>query len=261
MGVMIEKKSALKVFFYCVAIDGKICDEEKSKVDEIGAELMGDQYEECKDEISAEFVQVLGRIENGDEAYDIIQEAVDVALTNKVKKDGVNSRLLLWDLFAITHVDNEHSQEEERLLNHIARLLQIDKSVVAEMKQLIYTINKTIEEHALLEESMEPYRNVRPMVVELEKRFENLLQAGKELILDENIYIYEKSESTKKKEDLLSKTGKALGDAGKATIDGIGSAGEAAAKGISGLWGGVGKLFGKSTSSSDEKQNESREEE
>ena len=249
MGAMIEKKSTLKIIFYFMAIDGKISDDEKARWDEIGTEIMEEEYQAVKDEISAECLGIIDNIDSEDDAYDVILEAVDESIKNKVEKDGINPRLLIWDLFAITYADNDHSESENRLVNHVARILQVDKAIVAEMKQLVYTINKVEQELATMEESMEPYKLVRPIVVELENRLEVLLQAGKELILDESIYRYAKMEERKGNGGLLHNAGKAVGDgaaaAGKAAVDGIGFVGNQAVKGIGGLFGGVGKFFGK----------------
>lgn len=249
MGVMIEKKSALKIIFYFMAIDGKISDDEKARWDEIGTELLEEEYQSAKEEISAECLSIIDNIDSEDEAYDVILEAVDASIKNKVEKDGINPRLLIWDLFAITYADNDHSESENRLINHVARILQVDKPIVAEMKQLVYTINKVEQELATMEESMEPYKLVRPIVVEMENRLKVLIQAGKELILDESIYRYAKMEERKGNGGLLHNAGKAVGDgaaaAGKAAVDGIGFVGNQAVKGIGGLFGGVGKFFGK----------------
>lgn len=249
MGTMIEKKSALKIIFYFIAIDGKISDDEKARWDEIGVELLEDEYWNVKEEISQECLEIINGIDTEDEAYDVILEAVDKLIKNQVEKDGINPRLLIWDLFAITFADNDHSESENRLVNHVARILQVDKSVVAEMKQLIYTTNKVQSELAQMEESMEPYKIIRPLVVELENRLKTLLQSGKELILDESMYRYAKMEERKGNGGLLLNAGKAVGDgaavAGKAALDGIGFVGNQAVKGIGGLVGGVGKFFGK----------------
>lgn len=258
MGTMIEKKSALKVIFYFMAIDGKISDDEKARWDEIGEELLENEYQNVKEEISNECLNLINSIDSEDEAYDVILEAVDAALKKQVEADGINSRLLVWDLFAVTYADNDHSESENRLVNHVARILQVDKSVVAEMKLLIYTINKVQMELGQMEESLEPYKIIRPIVVELEKRLNVLMQSGKELILDESMYRYAKMEERKGKGGVLLNAGKAVGDgavaAGKAAVDGIGFVGNQAVKGIGGLFGGVGKLFGKKEKSAPEEK-------
>lgn len=238
MAVMIEKKSALKAFFYFMFIDGRIDDSEKVRFDEIGLEFMGDEYASAKEEISAECNELIKGIDDESEAYDVVQEAIDAALKNTVDENGIGSRLLLWNLFAIAIADNDHSENENRLINHIARVLQIDKSVVLEMKQLIATINKLEQERDMLEDSTEPYREVRPVVVEVEKRLDVLLKAGKELIKDEDMFRYTKSEEYHGEGSIINK-------AGKAVVDGIGMVGSGAAKGVSNLFGGIGGLFGK----------------
>ncbi len=249
MARMIEKKSAMKAFFYFMFIDGQIDDAEKARFEEIGYEILPNDYETIKDEIAAECNELIKGIDDESEAYDVVQEAIDASLSNTVEEAGIGSRLLMWNFFAIAIADNDHSENENRMINHIARTLQIDKSIVLEMKQLVATINKLEQELKTLEDSTEPYREVRPVVVEVEKRLETVIQAGKELILDEDMFRYEKSEEYDGNGGIINK-------AGKAVVDGIGFVGSGAAS----IMSGIGGLFGKKNKAPSSEKNEANAE-
>ena len=139
----------------------------------------------------------------------------------------------MWIFIAIAKADDDHCENENSMINHIARILQIDKSVVLEMKYLVATIKRFEHERELLEDSTKSYREVRPQVIEVEKRLDVLIQASKELILDEDLFLYTKFEEHTGNGGIMYKVGKAI-------VDGL-SFVYAGAAGIMAIIGG---LFG-----------------
>ncbi len=205
---VISKKGALRAFYFLMALDG-VSTFEKDCFEEIGTELLGEEFSAIEEEIISECERVISSIEVDDERYDVIQEGIDRALNDVVAAidTGVVPRLLIWDMLSLAHSDSIFSDEENRLISHVARVLQIDKSVLVEMKHLISVARSILDEKKVLESSSRPYSEIRPMVDEVEKRQQTIVEAAKALIADD--YLLEKVE---KEDDTILSTGRKISD-------------------------------------------------
>lgn len=199
----IEKVNALKVFYYTMAIDDDVSKEELSKLDEFGKDFLDSEYDIRKSEIIEECQSKIESAGEDDEKYDIIQEAIDEALSVKAEKrmEGVLPRHLLWSILTIAYKDGDYSQSENRLISHISRVLEVEKSVLVEMKQLMITAIAIQNELEKLNQSDRAYSEIRPVVEETEKRKQILLKAVTDLINDENLFA--EPEAEEKKNSLL----------------------------------------------------------
>lgn len=208
---IIEMKSAFKAFYYLMAIDGSVAEEELLRFYEIGKEFDSEQFDTYKEEIVADCRQNIDSAQVDEEVYDIIQEALDRELCNIVEdiEAGIPSRLLLWNLLTLANEDGDYSGDEKRFISHIARSLEIDRSVFLEMEQLILTINSVSKELEILNHSDKPYVEVKPIVEELEKRKMVIVESAKTLIADE-VMLAEPVE--KKEENAVVKKGKEIGN-------------------------------------------------
>ena len=252
MTKVVSKKSALKVFYYLMAIDG-VSYFEQECFEGIGSELLGEEFSVINQEIISECESVVASIEVDDERYDVIQEGIDRALNEVVEKvdDGVAPRLLIWDMLTLAHSDSDYSEGENRLISHVARLLQIDKSVLVEMKQLISVARSVLDEKNELEASTRPYSEIRPLIDEVEKRQQTIVEAAKALIADDFVLEYDTRQ--KKEENAIIATGKRIGgsvvDGGKKIGESVAplakSIGKLAVSGASGFAEGAGKLISK----------------
>jgi uncharacterized tellurite resistance protein B-like protein len=252
--VFIKKNSAIKIIYYLMSIDGEVSKEELDKFSEIGSELIGEKFDLVKNQIIDECVKYVEEYRE-EESYDILQEGVDEALSNRAEKldDGITARHLLWNLITVSHSDGNHIKDEERLISHITRVLKVEKSIYLEMKQLISTAFAIQNELVLLENSNRPYGEIRPLVEEAEKRKNVIAEAGKALIEDELIY-YDPVEDAKKENALLN-TGKKVtdtvtsnakefGDKTQKTFkDATNFVSGKASEGANGIKSGAGKLF------------------
>ncbi|MCH5253956.1 MAG: hypothetical protein J1F41_03455 [Lachnospiraceae bacterium] len=249
---VIAKEGALKVFYYLMAVDG-VTTFEQERFQEIGIELLGETFSEIKETIIAECEEVIDAVEVDDERYDVIQEGIDQALNEMVKEieDGVVPRLLIWNMLTLAHSDSDYSENENRLINHVARILQIDRSVLAEMKHLISVAHSLQEEKETLENSTRSYAEVRPLIDEVEKRQQTIVEAAKYLITDD--MVIDVTEEEEKKENVVLTTGKKIGDSVIAGSKKVGESmapvakelGAKAMAGATGLKEGAGKLFSK----------------
>jgi len=268
--ILITKESAFKTFYYLITSDGTITKEETEKLNEIGFQLFGSQCTElCDNLISAcESKTLVGNVDPI-EAFAFLSECVEDALndTTEDMSKGIPSRLLIWNLLLIAYSDGAFSQNEQRLMRKINRKLNLGDSVLFEMEQYIKTVQSIDGELDKLKDSMEPYKNVRPVVDELENRRDTIRQAALSLIDDEILNPVEKlivqddiidkaQAAIKEKTDPMMKkvneqTGKVLGDLKKAATPAAAEAGKKLGKAFMGLGS---KLMNRSQSESDGKE-------
>ena len=211
----ISKTGTLKALYFLMAVDG-ISDYEKASFDEIGSELLGEEFKGLKETIIPECEKVIDSISVEEERYDVIQEGMDKALVEYDENEaaGVSPRLLLWDMLTVANSDSDYTGDENRLISHVVRTLEIDKSVFAEMKQLIIASRSISEEKTTLEKSPRPYQEIKPLIEEVEKRQMVIVNAAKSLIGDDEVLAaFEKKE---RRETKLQAASKKIGDgAGK----------------------------------------------
>ena len=184
---IIERKSAMKAFYYLIAVDGEINDDKLNKFLEIGHEIDGEAFDEYKEVITDECGAYLKTATGDDDFYDIIQEGIDEELQRESNdiSEGIPARLLVWDMLAIAFSNDEYSDTERRIISHVVRTAGMDKSVFLEMEQLIKTAASVNRENAWIQTSDKPYAKIRPIVEELEKRQRVINECAKALIEDE----------------------------------------------------------------------------
>lgn len=266
---IIDKKSALKVFYYLMSIDGQVTENELVRFEEIGKEF-DETFFSYKDELVKGCEEYISTADNVDR-YDIIQEGLDESLRAEAVslEDGVPPRLLVWDMLTLSYSDGGYSGDEKRLINHVGRILKVEASVMLEMNQLIATAMSIEDELVVLNQSNKPYSEIRPVVDEMEKRKKVILDSAKDLLEDEVIfYTPEKQEKTNKLSELGNKINEKVApkaaelgnkfnekvvpkasELGEKSQKALGVAakgiGKAASKGAEGFKAGASKLFAK----------------
>lgn len=182
-----ETKSALKVFYYLMAIDGAVGEDELNRFYEIGEELDRKNFDSYRDKLAEECKNHINSAEADDDYYDVIQESADAALRHEAKEDdkGLTPRLLLWDLFAVAFSNNEYNASEKKLIAHIARISDVEKSILSEMEQMMQTAISVQREMTWLQQRDKPYSEIRPLIDELENRIQVISNAATALIEDE----------------------------------------------------------------------------
>lgn len=254
-------KNAVLIFCYLMNTDGTVKQSELEKFDEIGLNFDNDNFlnyredvlEECRDQILSVF--------DNEDRYDVISEGVDKALYANVNNDEdvIASRLLVWNLLTVAYIDENYHNDERRLIKHIARVCDIPKQVFSEMELLMRTAVEVIKERDWLSRSERPYCEIVPIMTELEKRLENLSKAAKNLISDE---INELSSVEELKmaptlsETIAETTAPVTSEIKKAVVPIAEKTGAA----VSGLFGGIGKIFGGNNKQSSIEDNNTIEE-
>ena len=193
--ILFEKKAAIKAFYYLMAVDGAIAADEVTCFDEIGNELDPIEFPKYRDEVIDEYEQQIKTIIDDEDYYEVILEGVDKALSAQTDtaENGVSVRLLVWNLLVIAFSNKNYSSFERRMIKHIVRVWNMDRTVFLEMEQIIKTHADIISELEWINQSNRPYSEVRPIVDELERRQKVVLNCAKQLIEDELYIPVEKS--------------------------------------------------------------------
>lgn len=180
-----ETKSALKIFYYLLAVDGDIDEIELNHFHNIGMSIDPGHFGDYCEMIEEDCRQVLIR-SDGDE-YELIIEGVDDALAHEAPKEdqGLTPRLLVWDLFVAAFSNGVFNDYEKRLINHISRKVNVDKSIVLEMEQMMNTLSSIQKEMDWVIRLDRPSEEIQPIIDELEKRQEVITKSAEYLIADE----------------------------------------------------------------------------
>ena len=185
--LVIQKKSAVSVFYALIAVDGEVGADELQKLDELGNELDPESYATYRDEVIAEELALHEKLIDEEDLYDVFAEYVHDALGDAVSdlQQGVPSRLLLWDMLTLAFSNNDYAAAQRRLIKHVARVAGIQASVFLEMEQLMQTFITVEKERAWLKTSNRPYSEIEPIVTELDDRIRVLAASAEALIGDE----------------------------------------------------------------------------
>lgn len=185
--LVIQKKSAVAVFYALIAVDGEVGADELQKLDELGNEIDPEAYAAYRDAVIAEELALHEKMIDEEDLYDVIAEYVHDALGDTVldPTQGVPSRLLLWDMLTLAFSNNDYAAAQRRLIKHVARIAGIQTSVFLEMEQLMQTYITVEKERAWLKTSNRPYSEIEPIVAELDDRIRVLTASAEALIGDE----------------------------------------------------------------------------
>ena len=184
---LFQKKSAVAVFYYLMSVDGQITADELTCFDEIGNILDSENFSNYKDRVIQHCEKQLENIIDEEDHYEVALEGVDQALVHRADdlETGIPTRLLIWDMLVIAFSNLDYSQWERRLIKHVVRTLEPDKSVFLEMEQLMQTDLAIDRELRWIENSDRPYAEVKPVVEELNSRREVIRKCAQALIDDE----------------------------------------------------------------------------
>ena len=210
----ISIKSALKAYYFLLAIDGNIDDQEILCFRDICSETDNSADGYLKELISE--CDELIRNASGSEFEEIIQEAFDEAVREEAiePQKVVPSRLLIWNMLVLAYANNEYSSSERKMIGHAARILMVEKNVFLEMEQMARTASTLSKERTGYEQSERPYRVIRPIVDKLDNRIGTILHAAKCLI-DDEIEVddfYEANKKQNKIADAMMMAGSTISD-------------------------------------------------
>lgn len=257
----ITVKNAIMVFCYLLHVDGEVTEHELEKLDEIGMELDKYHFLDYRDELLEACQAQLNSVIDEEDSYDVLAEGVDKALYAPVGDDDdvVASRFLVWNMLTLAYEDEIYHHEERRLMKHIVRVCGIPADVFLEMEQLMRSAIEVTHERDWLSQSERPYREIVPIMAQVEKRIETLSEAAKNLIEDET---KEPSVDVLEMDPTLSeKIAEAAAPITSGVKDAVNPIAEKTGAAVSGFFGGIGKMFtGNKKKDSSEEESDSAEE-
>lgn len=164
---------ALSIFYYLMAADGTVHEDELSRFDSIFDE-MGDACIETKEDLISSCQSLLEVNKSAISPLIPAMTCVDQTLLSISAIAGnevtISPRLLIWDLFAIAHSDGTCNEAERELINHIARQVGVDETTLLEMKSTVLTIYDIERELDWVKTTNRPYLAIEAIVDELESR-------------------------------------------------------------------------------------------
>lgn len=179
----ISIESTLQIIYYLMAADGTVFHSEEEKFDAIGAEL--DPEFPCHKEGIVHSCQLqLDKVIDSEDYLDILQEGIDEAIASSgdSAQSPITPKLLVWELLSIAYSDENYDESERKLIKHIVRRLNIDKTVFLEMENSMLTMMDIEREIAWIKTTARPYLAIEAIVKELETRTNVVFDSIKDLI-------------------------------------------------------------------------------
>ncbi len=185
--VIFSKPSAIKAFYYLMSADGAVTADELECFDSIGREFDADHFDTYKAEAIAACESQLASGIDEEDSYELILEGIDQELAHRSDsaENGITTRLLVWNMLVIAFSNTEYSVAERKVIKHIVRVTGMEKSVFLEMEQIMKTNAAVLAELDWIQKSNRPYSEIRPIVDELERRQQAVIQCAQKLIADE----------------------------------------------------------------------------
>lgn len=179
----LSTKSALKVMYFLMAVDGEITGDELEKFDEVGNAL-DVSFSENKDAIVRECDETYFSRNNYDSEYEYIKHEVSKAIKESVPTEDsfITPKLLLWDLLANANIDDEYSKPEQELIKYIAGLLDVPDDEYLELETSMQTLVAIENELDWLTTTDRPYSEVETMINELADRKLVIMESVRDLL-------------------------------------------------------------------------------
>lgn len=164
---------ALSIFYYLMAANGIVHEDELEMFNSIFNE-MGDSCIMSKEDLVFACQARLKLNESSISPLIPAMACVDQTLlsANDIVEDEVTitPKLLVWNLIAIALSDGGFDDAERELVNHIARHLNINDTVLMEMESSALSINDIDREINWVKTTDRPYLVIESIVKELENR-------------------------------------------------------------------------------------------
>lgn len=182
---LLDTDSALQIIYLLMAVDNEIANEEEEKFSAIGKD-MDPSFEEHREDIIIKCKETLSKVIDESDLYDTVHDRIgDIVREAFASSEGsIQPDLLLWNLLAIAHSEEQYSNLERRLIRFFARQTNIDKSVLDIMENTIETLIALEKEEAWLKTTSKPYLEIEKNLNEIADRRMAIMQSVQALMLD-----------------------------------------------------------------------------
>lgn len=185
--MFVSAKGALSSYYYLMAVDARIADEERDVFDAIGNDIDSQTFDEYRETLMNGCSDTVDRASASVDRFEILVEAVDDALraADSDESTMVSSRLLVWNMLSLSFADGEVTDDELRMIRHVARRCEIERDVFQEMEQLMRSASAVLAEKRYAESSDGTYAEIKPVIDETDRRCSMIQRAAEQLIGDE----------------------------------------------------------------------------
>lgn len=177
---------ALRLFYYLMAADGKLLDDEIERFDAICAELASDWQESERTSLVSGCQERLSESSSSVSPLIPVITCVDRVLYEPTPFDEggtvVSPRLLIWDLLAIAYGDGIIDDAERELISHIANVVGVDATALLEMENFVLTLIDIERQVEWVKTTDQPYLAIEAVVNELQLRKAAVLEGAMDLI-------------------------------------------------------------------------------
>ena len=182
---LFDAESALKIIYYLMSVDGQIDPEEEEKYDAIGKDMDPD-FDVNKEAIVNECISTISKSIDHYDLYDTIHDSVGEIIRESfsTSQGSFPPILLIWNLLAIAHSEENYSEAEKRLIRYVARQTNVDKSALDIMENTIETIIALEKEETWLKTTNRSYLDIEKNLNEIADRKLTLMQSVQALMLD-----------------------------------------------------------------------------
>lgn len=184
----IDKKDALKIFYYLMSVDGQVSSSEKRKFGAMCKELAVTEKSE-KEEIIHECQKFLDGGAKRKDCYGSAREGIEECLNEKpydfrrlFLSKNIPDKLLIWNLITLAFCDGEYKEEERNLIKFVAQKIEFDESLFWEMENSMKTVVALEKEKAWLKSSDTMEDGTQMMIKELAKR-QRIIKKSIELLI------------------------------------------------------------------------------
>lgn len=194
--IRVTSNDAVKLAYYLMAIDGKISLSEKKYLKEIaeGFGVFDVNIWQSVVERTDVILDMTGELKI---IYNLIVDEVDKIIEDNASKQsnisqddfidyGINSNFLLWNLLTMAIKDLDYSENEKKLIDYIAKKLNIDKNILFEMDNSIRTLYSIQNELNWIEKNIEYHSESSKLKKELEKRM-SVVETSIKLFFDDDM--------------------------------------------------------------------------
>lgn len=180
----ISVQASLKIFYYLIAADGVIQEEEKERLDAIGTDLDA-KFPEYKDSLFTECEKELNpEVAPGDD-YDVIEEATDRAILAEIHEDDlfIPIKVFVWDMLSVACSDGSFDEKERKLIRYIVRKYKIDYAQYLEMESSMTAVLDIEKERIWIKTTNRPYLQIEEEVNELNEREQTIYESVQALAM------------------------------------------------------------------------------
>ena len=142
------KWAAIQIYYYLIAADGEISEQELECFLEIAKETdpLFDQY---KDALMQECKNQVGKIGGQEKRYDVLKEGIDLVhhdqrrdiLRGSAGKAGeIDANRFIWNMLSIAMSDEKYADEECEMIQYVVEKFELDAAVFLELENAMKAI-------------------------------------------------------------------------------------------------------------------------